>query len=615
MATYVRKIFINDVEFTDSVNALSFSWTPQGCDKATLDIASAAFDETFGIDQEQDVDLRYGSSTDDRWWRGIVDELETSIDGGLTIQCTGTKTFLSEVFPTGRFGTDVATTEPLDILLTEGTADTGASGAPETEHVILVTAIDAEGETHAGERADGQAGGQVTEPAQYATITPSAANKKITVSWTESTNGATGYNVYINPASDGPVGPQELLSANGMIVFSVVGTSFVIDGSKTGEGKDFPFPQAFDDATAIVPTIDDTEIEDVVGYLFDTFLPDEITKGTVDIGTLNVNLDYFDLQESSADFQKVLDSLVAIAGDVQWYVDEDNTIHFKEKSTTILSNGKFVIKDVGAVLSTTSNSLVGASKRQTRDGITHVKVVGTEILEQGKDASSTDLGVTWDSTTVPTTITRSWMTATKDPRVISLAQQAGTSIPSTANLTWMNTFGSLQTWLDAFPNQRALWLTRTELDAEGRLTNMLASMRIYSLRRGGNVLRAFSRPRVVTRQFAGTRTVRTALVAVMNWVTRKSPNPIRWTLIVESLDSDMLFIPGQGNVRLTTQQGTRYEIPIQSISYEFDENARMILTCGDEEYDSVEEFDDMRDAVLSSSFRRNSPTKWGEFSE
>lgn len=622
MATYVRKILINSVAFTDSVNALSFSWTQQGCDKATLDIASAAFDEDFGIKQEQDVDLRYGSSTNDRWWRGIVDEIETSIDGGLTIQCTGTKALLSEILPTGRFGTDVETTEPTDITLTEGTADTGAPGAAQTPHVFLVTAIDAEGETLAGVRAGGQSGGKIGGGPETATITPSAVDKKITVSWTASTNGATGYRVYINFDFGGALNKSDLLSVNGMIVYDVVGTSFVFDGSRIGEGRDFPFiDDPGDPATSIKPTIDDTEIEDAVGYLFDNFLPDEITKGTVDIGTLNVDLDYFDLHENSADFQKVLDSLVAIAGDVQWYVDEDNTIHFKEKITTINVSRKFVIKDVGSVLSTASNSLVGASKRRTRDGITNVKIVGTESLEQGVDASNTDLGVVWDSVTEPADISQHYYPITRDPRFISMGNPTGVLIPYQADLAWMESFSTLQGWLDAFPNYRFVWLHRNRLNgirAGGDyLVNILDGIR-RNFNGGGRIdlpEPILGRPRIAVRQFVGARTSLTAGIAAIHWLTRRSPNPLRWTMIIENVDSAMLVVPGQGNVQLTTQQGTRYQIPVQSATYEFNEAVRVIIIGGDEQYDATEELDDMRDAVLASSARKNSPTKWGEFSE
>lgn len=615
MATYTRRAFIGGVDFTDSLSTIRFSWNQNGCDKATLMIASAAFDETFGIEQEQDVKINYqGTSGTNRWWRGIVEELETAIDGGLTIQCSGTKVFLSEIIPSGRFGTLVETTLPDDVDVNEGAAATGAPGVPQTRHIIAVTAVDAEGETVEGTRIAGHSGGTLSGVGVWV-FTPSAENKRLTISWVASTNGATGYNVYINPSTT-PNDPDDLLSVNGMVVFSVVGTSFVIDGSRTGEGKDFPFTIANGiSATAITPTIANTKIENVVNYLLNTFLPDELTKGTIEIGTLNIDLDYYDLQDNSADLQRVLDALVAISGDVQWYVDEDNTIHFREKSTTIASSRKFVIKDVGVVLSTANNSLVGASRRQTRDGITTVKIVSTEVLEQGKDASNTELGVVWDSTTEPTSIDSSYIRSTTDPRMISTARKkGGTVIPSLPTLSWMETnYGDLQAWLNDFPSLRTVWISRTLWDEEGSLNSILRAIRSYMGYGGGTQI--LSRPRVIVKEFAGVRTAPLAAKTVINWITRKSPNPIRWTLVVENLDSTMLVVPGQGNIQLTTQQGTRYQIPVQSISYEFDEAVRMTLICGDELYEANEELDDMRDAILTSSFRRNSPTKWGEFSE
>ena len=97
---YTRYILINSIDFSETINSCSFSWNMRGgCDTATLAIQGTSFDEFYGIEQGQDVDIRYDTPTGDRWWRGTVSELQTTLDGVLTISCQGTKLHLTEVIP------------------------------------------------------------------------------------------------------------------------------------------------------------------------------------------------------------------------------------------------------------------------------------------------------------------------------------------------------------------------------------------------------------------------------------------------------------------------------------------------------------------------------------
>ena len=76
----------------------------------------------------------------------------------------------------------------------------------------------------------------------------------------------------------------------------------------------------------------------------------------------------------------------------------------------------------------------------------------------------------------------------------------------------------------------------------------------------------------------------------------------------------MLYIPGQGNIRVITQSGTKYDLEIRAAAYNFAESVSVAFDAGDEEYSEQEEQDDIKETIRALSVRRANATKWGAFS-
>lgn len=610
---YERIITIDGNDFSEQINKCQFSWKDRGgCDTATLVIEVGSFDEFFGIEQGDDVIIKYDSST--AWWRGIVAELQTTLEGVLTISCIGTKARLAESIPQGRYGADVDTTLPTAQATVEAAADSGAPGAEQDDYIFIVTAIDEEGETHSG--TDGSdasfSGGAIVDAVSYSKHNVAAANKKITFSWTASTKGAKGYRVYMNKSAGVPAIEADFTSAGGMVRYDIVGTSFVYDGSEDGEPADWPFAET-SDATSRTATIVATDVESCLDDLFSKFLPAAISTGTVDVGVDNDDLDFFDLKDNSSDFARVLDSLMDVSGvDLQWYVDAANAVQVKLKDyTTLLATFN---QGASFGVLTDANILAGLTKRKTRDGIATVKVNAEAPFEEGEAATQADLGVAWDRTTQPSTIDASVIRATDDPRVISIAQATTpTTIPTTADKAWVtDNYPTLQAWLDAFPNQRHFYLALTFM-SDALASRFLKQLRkVMQLETAGAVVH-FSRGRIMVLKFPGVRTLKSATQAANNWMVKRRPNPTTYSIIIENADT--LIVPGQGIIRVTTEAGNRIDLPIVAASYEFAESVKITLQGGDKVFTPEEEATATREAITSIAMRPSNAVKWGEFCE
>ena len=611
MPTYTRTITVGGVDFTGVFTTIQFTWDWEiGCDTATLTIDGLAFDDTLGIEEDDDVDIRYGTAEADRWWRGIVTEIKSTLKGQLVIGCTGTRIQLKKVIPTGVFGTKVTTAAGTDLLITEGTADTNAPGAEQNKMLVVVTSIDAEGETFGAALKSGQGGATHSTPdVIYALHTVSAADKKITVTWVAGAN-ASGYRVYLNKSVTTPA-DADFTSAGGMLRFDVVGTSWVYDGSQTGDAASFPFNVAAD-ATALTATIVATQIEDIVNHFFDNILPADISKGTVDIGTLNEDVEFMDYRESGESLDEILDGLVMLTGDVHWWVDEDNAIHFTELNGTSIKT--FTLGEDTGDISNSSDLLATLSRAESADGISHVKVEGEVEFEGGED--NCRKGVTWAAGTKILVVGSGRNPRMADPRFHSIAPlSTGTvTIPNGSTKTFITDYANLAAWLADFPNQEWIYTVTDQATAsDAFITRYLDKLADKTfLKVGDTKSRTFAaKSRVIILRVPGATSVTDAGKAAANWLLRRDVNPVVWSLSIEVMAT--LFKPGEGLITIITDQGVQYDLEIRKISYTFGESVFATFQCGDDEIPPEKEEENNKKAFKRLSFSKRIPQNWQAF--
>ena len=436
-----------------------------------------------------------------------------------------------------------------------------------------------------------------------------SADKKITVTWVAGTN-ATGYRVYLNKLVTTPV-DADFTSAGGMLRFDVVGTSWVYDGSQSGDAEDFPFNVAAD-ATALTATIANTEIEDIVDYFFDNILPSDISKGTVDIGALNEDVEFMDYRESGDSLDEVLDGLVALAGDVHWWVDEDNAIHFTELDATILTT--FTLGKVTGDLQEDSDVLATLSRTESADGISHVKVEGEVEFEGGED--NCRKGVTWANGTKILVVGGGRNPRTGDPRFHSVAPlETGTvTIPINSTKTFITDYANLAAWLADFPNQEWIYTVTTQATASdafiARYLNKLAERTF--LQTGDTFTRTkIIKARIGSLRVPGATSVTDAGKAAANWLLRRSVNPVVWNLGIEVMAT--LYKPGEGLIRIVTDQAVQYDLEIRKITYTFGESVFAIFQCGDDEIPPEKEDRNDRRAFKRLTHSKRIPHSWQTF--
>lgn len=606
--TYTRRIYIDSVDFSSLVDQCSCSWGEcGGPQQATLRIASADFDEAYGIQQGADVDIRYGDAAATRMWRGIVNEIATSLTEGLTIVAVGPKLRLWESVPTGVFGTLADTGPPLLLSATTSNAETGVDGIQTTLSIfILARSIDALGTTDYTDTTLDPAspiGGPFigTTWALFIDAGVIAAGKQLDLSWTCGQN-ATGTEIGIIFDIFGPDQRTEFYDA--------VGDTLSVDGvfSPT-EGTAFAASN-----TARQATIAGTTIESIVNHLLDTYLPSDMTKGTVEIGSLDVNVDLFDLTGSASDLNQVLTALRDLAGDVQWYVDAANAVHFIALGTTTAAT--FQIQGTPGTLATSDHDvLVGLTKKQTRDGITVVKIEGEDAME---DSNLENDDADWDETTDPTSPDETFAAITRDGRVhsIGISVDNATTIPegaTKANFIDAN-YPTLQSWLDDFPNQRWLYLKKESISA-ATIAQILDRLRTKVTAPPD----AFSpdaaspgpvgnRPRMTVVPAPGVSTILSAGIVANNFLLRHNPNPVQWGCTLEKVET--LYIPGQDRITVINTRGITYDLPIVAVSYQLDETVSASVTLGDTVITQLEEQTMQERSFAKMSLQKQHKARW-----
>jgi len=603
--TYTRKITIGGREFTAECDSATGSWSSCGGPKtASFKISSAHFDETYGILQGDDVIIQYDTAdSTTKMWRGVVTELQTTLTQGLTINATGKRILLNESVPTGIFGTLATTGPPLLVLADTSDVATGVTGIQVNLAIRLrFRSIDAEGTTDYTDTTTdplslGFNGGPADHQLDIVADTI-AADKKLDLSWTCG-NNASGVEIEVIFDPDGGSERKEFYNA--------VGDSISIDGSfNPTEGTSF-----FVGTTSRVATIAGTTIEDVVNHLLDNFLPTDLSKGTVEIGSLDVNIDLFDLRTSGADLNIILSTLRDIAGDVMWYIDADDAVQFVAEGTT--SAITFQITQSAGV-NTEANSLVGLTKRQIRDGITLVKVEGEEALEENQLENR---DTNFDNTTLPTISDPDIVDLTRDGRVFSIGlSRANTpTIPVGATkANFIDTYSTLQNWLDDFPNQRFLY-THKEVVASAFLTTTLDRLRtkaeapVNPFSSSQTPLATVAnRPRVVPLNAPGVSTIQSAGIIANNYMLKRNPNPVQWTARVELIDT--LFFPGIDRITIINTLGYKYTLPLHGIDYKFDETISANFQLGDQDYDPITEMQNTIRSVSKINLRKQHTNRW-----
>lgn len=586
-AAYIRKIVVGNQTLTTIIDGCSFTWGMNGCENCTLTIGSADFDDFMDVEIGDDIQIYYSST--ERFWRGIVVELSSNFDG-LTIQGVGTKTYLAEAFPSGRFGNAFALGEPTNGAATVGASGDAANALADGTYSFMITAVDEEGgESWTGSWGTGGSDGFGRTYGSATVDDPDDLGKKVTVTWTAAAN-AVGYRVYwvFNTYS--------FTLSQGCQVIDVGSTTFTLYGNTTGEPADLPFDNEAD-VTGVAPTIADADLESIINYLLDNHLPDTITKGAVDLEDLNEDIDDFDLRQGSDDLQKILDALVDLAGECQWYVDEDNQIHFTKLATDY--SYTFVVKSSDLTINEVDVP-VDISRSRTRDGVTQVKIEGAEQLAdenvgQGTLSWSREIvtGYWWNEIT---------STGGYSAHSTSIPAGATTIVPTRA---FIDGYATLADWLAVFPNQRWVYIAKDSL-SDSQLTTYLTRLR--DVGQAQTYTTNGPRPRMVTKKMPGIRTALAAGIVGNNFLLKYVPNPETWAISLERITR--VYRPGTIMVRVKSNRGKYYKVRVKGASYSFDSTPNVIIDAGDLVYDPYVEQADILEVVRALSMRKSYPTVW-----
>jgi hypothetical protein len=108
---------------------------------------------------------------------------------------------------------------------------------------------------------------------------------------------------------------------------------------------------------------------------------------------------------------------------------------------------------------------------------------------------------------------------------------------------------------------------------------------------------------VATRYLPGVTTGALANTAAANFQSKYSKNPDTWTLTIKNIVNPI--IPAFHTIRLTSQFGDKYELEVQTVSYNFDETPDITITAGDremlEDQRAAEELKSLQKAALRSN--------------
>lgn len=586
---YARRVYIGGGDYSASVNECTFDWNRElGCASASLTIEKAEFDSYEDIEIDDEVEIRYSSGT--RWWKGIVADLQTSLNGGLTISCVGfAASVLGEVYPLGRFGTRVDVDAPSNLA---GLVSATGGALAAATYYYQVSSVDEFGETLVSS--------QINK-------TTTGTESKVTLTWDE-VEGAQGYRVYVG-------------NANPWTYFDVSETTFVHDGNTTGTSIG-ALPAA---DTAAAATIASALADDVVDHLLDTYLPSNVSKGSITAGA-SFSLDDYDLGEGEASLRDVLKALAEIVGDTVWGVDEDGDVFFVPEATSS-SKTFYIGGDVG---DKNDRIVEGTSRTRSRDGVTAVRVEGNEELADparireidGRVESSDDFP---DATT---NIGNRFFLETNlgfNKRITSSSVKA-----TAASSTLTSAYASVQSYVEQ--NLEVLALKRIAMEDDGAggyqirapYTEALIAKslqlindridRIQNMRNLGKAeAENLTRRKVAILRLPGVKTPALAKIAATNFIARHDPIPDRWTIVVENITT--LIKPGQHMITLVTQYGDRYELAVQKVQYSFTDVARATITAGDPEYDEETEAEELKKTTQRHTIRGGVRPIWLPFSQ
>jgi len=632
---YARKLLVGGKDITNLCGEITFSWSKNGCDSASFSVLTARFDDFMDIDIEDDVRIIYDADdTDSCWWHGFVVELESQLEGGLSVACVGTKELLAEVIPTGIFGTGVETTVPTGVTAVAGDADEGVDGlAGPVSYYITITSLDSIGEIWA-KPAFGQSYSTNGSGIVYTTVSfiEGDTAKKITIDWTDATGPVRGYRIYICTSTT-------FASDDGCIAFDVIGdNTFTYDGEQTGEADDAPST-----STSLTPDIDDTDIEAVITHLLDTFLPDALSTGSIDLGDYNNDLDYYDLSEGADDMMAVLDALCALScASAYWYVDAENTVNVSLKSETVTRG--FRIYSENTVDADDSNALIAVTRTKTRDGVTDISIIGTDTLQQDTQDDAIDTSVETPASTASTMqhTTVTWLETVKVRSAFSLRFSASAMKDIMDSLTgsdilnpdvWRSfiaTYATLDAWLVDFPNRPFIynniatlsdnWIYNWVMANYQTISVLLADQETQvaksydqdvggsSYGGGGNFNVTGFRPNHIVRRYPGISTAAAAQMAASSTAVRYVPNPEVWKATVAHVTN--LYKPWYRRIKIYTSVGDSYSIDINASEYTFGDIAVAVLSGGFEMYTKETEETDNRRILKKLVSQQSSPNTW-----
>jgi len=610
-AGYNRKIYINGRQYQTKITSCNFAWNDDvGCVDASLEIPAAAFDDFLDMEYGDKVDIRYGSAKSTRWWGGTISEITSGIGKGLSIHCNGFYTLLDEIRPTGRFGYLVTTATPANLVASD--SSTGGT-IPAGTYDYKVTSVDAKGETAASS-------------ADQVILTGSTSS--VEVSW-DAAQGATGYRLYRKKSTD-----------SDWVYWTVSETTFTDTNGTTGTTISAP-PSA---TTATEATIADNDIESVVNYLLDTFLTDDLSKGTVDVGG-DVDLDDYDLTNSSGSLREVLQTLAKIAGDAMSYVDEYGAVHFTlrgdPETDSVPNKHKFVVGKSGGEL---IGSVANAARKKTKDGSPTVIVEGEDALSD-EDQADADLAADdisdIDDGTIHVNlqdylIAKRWVLGANPIAAKQLygnVQDVPFLSPVSKNFFLENdnvtrksiSSGDLKKYMQIFP---ALWkLYRGYQWPANATENFTIAVIVYCNRQLAKMkgirydvevtyddtdtdirLASTSRLRPLEVYAPGVKTWRTSMMVAGRETIQKPAMIDSWSIDIESVTQ--VVRPGLDIIQFTSRKGSTYKLRVSSASYSFDDDPSVTLQCGDKETNPDQENEMLKKKVTKIGERNAFKGVW-----
>lgn len=586
---YARNIYIGRENYTTVVEQCTFDWIKEGgCNTCTLVIPSAPFDDYRGVEIGEIIEIRFGTASSTRWWKGLVAEVTSDINSGLIITGVGVKAKLGEIFPLGRYGTEVTMGTPTGLAALA--SETGGQLAAAT-YTYRVSAVDEAGETLCSSTVTGIISG---------------STGKVDLSWTNLT-AATGFRVYRG-------------TANPFTYWETSENTFTDDGTSAGTSiAAIPVSD-----TSNSPTIASAYVDAVIGDLLDRYLPSDIGQGTITAGD-DFELDDYDLKDGDASLLDVLAALAEIVDpDIAWGCDEDGDVYFRAESTSPTLTLR-VGKD-----GTTSNVVTASSRRRSRDGVTAVRIEGEDELKDPqrelelKDRINEDDD--WPDTA--DTAGREWWKAGSNYRFTSKIGATQAAIAeSSASLT--QAYSGAQSFVELAPEVITLkrmameWNSSTEqYDIKPPFTEAIIAKHLQRINSKISYIRSLrnseladfenmTRRRAVVRYLPGVKTPALAKIAASNFTTKYTPVPDQWTITVEGLDS--LIVPGVDLIRFYTQAGKHYDLSVQSVSYNFEHTVVATLQCGDADFDIEKEHEQLNKVVQKVVNRVQPANTWSPY--